>query len=83
MEEPPMKETRLLGAGCVYDFGLATSSLSGHARSQFAQKCYSLRVRRYNRDVYSIPALMNKLLGKVLIGGSSNTHKRIHLIQVK
>ena len=52
-----MKESRLLGAVCVNDFGLATSSLSGHARSQFVQKCYGLRVRRYNGDVYSIPAL--------------------------
>ena len=52
-----MKESRLLGAVCVNDFGLATSSLSGHARSQFVQKCYGLRVRRYNGDVFSIPAL--------------------------
>lgn len=52
-----MKESRLLGAACVYDFGLAASSLSGHARSQLVQTCDSLRVRRYNWDVYSIPTL--------------------------
>lgn len=60
-----MKESRLLGAVCVNDFGLATSSLSGHTRSQFVQKCYGLRVRRYNGDVFSIPAL--RLFPKLLL----------------
>ena len=49
-----MKEPHLLGTMCVYDFGLAASSLSRQARSQFVQKCYGFRVRRYNGDVYSI-----------------------------
>ena len=65
MEEPPMNESRLLGAVCIYDFGLAASSLSGHTRSQFVENCYSLRVRRYNRDMYSIPTL--RLFPKLLL----------------
>ena len=37
-----MKESHLLGAASIYDFGLAASSLSGHARSQLVQKCDGL-----------------------------------------
>ena len=60
-----MKESRLLSAACVHDFGLAASSMSGHARSQLVQTCDGLRVRRYNWDVYSIPTL--RLFPKLLL----------------
>ena len=77
-----MKESHLLGAASVYDFGLAASSLSGHARSQLVQKCDGLRTRLYNWDVYSIPTLrpFPKLLLTFLIENPNDGNRSYQVV---
>ena len=55
-----MKESRLLGAACVYDFGLAASSMSGHARSQLVQTYERSRpvLARINEKVDRVSAIL-------------------------
>jgi hypothetical protein len=77
-----MKESRQLGAVCVYDFGLAASSLSGHDRSQFVQTCDGLRVQRYQWDIYSIPTLrlFPKLLVTLFLENPNDANRSSHVV---
>ena len=77
-----MKESHLLDAACVYDFGLAASSMSGRVRSQLVQTCDGLRDRRHNWDVYSIPTLrlFPKLIHTFLFENPNKGNRSSHVV---